>query len=169
MGYTSCYDNESTDTDAVTIDELLSRIANSKIMLVRTHGYQNAIEASNGNITSEMMLELPDDFFSYSELVVYGACFTGQGGEGAENVVNATKTRGSKTVVGFEENVKYDEVNAWCEKFFEALAEGNTVEEACESASEYILSEWRINTSYSIADLGTDSFYIAGDKTAVFN
>ena len=87
---------------------------------------------------------------------------TGEGREGANNLVNKTHAKGATTVIGFDISVYCEEVNIWSTAFFNALANGSTVEAACYLADEAVEAEW----SYTIT---TNSWYIAGSKTQILN
>ena len=169
IGYSDCYNNHATISAGVTQGELIGRIANSKITLIRTHGLKTLIETSDGDLTRGDILDLPSNSFNYAELVIYGACLTGDGRDGASNLVNATHERGAKTVIGFEKSVWSTEVNWWCEQFLEALVNGYTVQEACAFADAYIAVHWPEYIDVSKYPITTSSHYIAGDKTATFS
>ncbi len=120
IGYTDNYHNHGAVDDGVTTDQLLEYMAHSKITLIRTHGEMTRIQTSNGFLTRDDLLNsLPENYFSYSELIIYGSCLTAQGGKYAENLVAATVDAGARTVIGFEASVGTRACNAWCELFFE--------------------------------------------------
>lgn len=91
------------------------------------------------------------------KLGLYGACLTGAGREGADNLVNATHELGVETVIGFDRSVNCIEMNAWAIAFFEALNSGLTIEQACNAADDVIKNTYFVTT--------TNSWYIAGNKT----
>ena len=97
---------------------------------------------------------------AFSELIIYGACSTAEGGENANNIVTYTRSADCKTVIGFEESVISKELNMWCEKFFEELATGKTVTYACSLAVNYV-KNYKSQTTIS-------SCCIVGNKTATF-
>lgn len=171
IGYTQHFENSDTLTEGMRSSELLGRMANSKIMVIRTHGSQDKIVTTGGYLTRSQILSLPDGTFNYSELIIYGACLTGTGQEGAANLVNATQAKGCSSVIGFEKSVWNGEVNLWCTKFFEALSDGATIEAACKNALEYIEENWygtNFDEDGNVCEVTTDSFYVAGTKTAIF-
>lgn len=92
---------------------------------------------------------------------------SGSGGQDATNLVNATHNRGSSIVIGFEESVWSDEVNDWCDVFFQTLASGATVQNACYAADDYIAEEW-YDENKPERDITTDSWYIAGNSNTAF-
>ena len=166
IGYSNCYDNEETIDKGVTSGELVGRMANSKITVIRTHGSKTAIETSDGTLTRANINSMPSTVFSSSELIIYGACLTGSGRAGAANLVNATHSHGCQIVIGFEEEVWNTEVNEWCDAFFQALVDGKTVLEACSAADKHIIDNWYDpERPYEVR---TDSWYIAGDSSATF-
>lgn len=167
IGYDDCYDNESIISNGVSQGELIGRMANSKITLIRTHGLKDLITTSDGSLTVSEMNKLSSNALDYSELIIYGACLTGSGGQDATNLVNATHNRGSSIVIGFEESVWSDEVNEWCDVFFQTLASGATVQNACYAADDYIAKEW-YDKNKPERDITTDSWYIAGNSNTAF-
>lgn len=72
--------------------------------------------------------------------MVYGACFTGEGGEKGENIVNATFEKGAKIVIGFQGKTDCPQENTWTKAFMEALAANNTVEAAIAAANKKVES-----------------------------
>ncbi len=168
VGYTDSYDNHSIISSGVTQGELLARMANSRIVLIRTHGSKKSITTSDGSLTRGEILDLSENAFEYTELIIYGACSTGLGKEGADNLVNATYDRGASIVVGFEKSVWSTEVNWWCEEFLKALATGKTVYEASEVADDYISYKWPKFYDTNQNPISTDSHYIVGDINTVY-
>ena len=102
---------------------------------------------------------------------MFGACLTGQGREGADNLVNATHAKGVTTVIGFETNVGCAEMNEWATAFFAALKERMTVQEACYAAdgavSEYIAALAEQNIFISPTTI--KHWYIAGSETQILH
>ena len=164
IGYRDYYENQDTIKNGVTKEQLLNFMKFSKITVVRSHGSQNSISASDGRLTRAEILDLPQNVFAYSELIVYGACETGFGGEGSQNLVNATHEQGCDTVVGFRDTVWSGEVNIWCEGFFESLSNGATVEQACKDAEIFVFRNWFDNS----LEMTTTLKHIAGDSKATF-
>ena len=169
IGYSDNYNNHLTVTNGVNQGELLSRMANSKILLVRTHGSKTTITTSDGSLTRSELLALSTDVFLETEMIIYGACLTGSGKSGADNLVNATYDRGAMVVIGFEKRVWNIEVNIWCEEFFKYISEGHTVKSACESAVVTTTQKWKARYNTDEYPITTDSYYIAGNETAVFS
>lgn len=163
MGYTS---NVYSKQACMNHNFVLDYMEKSKIMVIRTHGAQTDISTSNIPVDIPMLQALPSDYLAYSELIVYGACYTGLGGESASNFVNTTKSLGADIVIGFEETVWSDEVNLWCQYFFIAIADGKTVYDSCEEATKYITENWEHSDE---REVGTDSWYIAGDENKTFS
>ncbi len=74
------------------------------------------------HISISDMQNLPTNAFLHSELIIYGACSTAQGGLTGNNIVMATIDAGARTVIGFENSVYSDGCNRWCANFFEMYA-----------------------------------------------
>ena len=145
---------------AVTVNDCLEIIASSDIFYVRTHGAQCSISLSQGIVNTTNVANLPDNALSECKLVLYGACYTGKYRETrSDNLVNQTQAKGVVTVIGFDDTVGCNEMNAWATKFFEFLANGDTVEQACDNADEWI------EESRKYALTTVDHSYIAGNKT----
>lgn len=123
MDFDEVYQNHAVRETPVDENEVLYHMANSKIIVIRTHGNWNLITTSDGAITISDIQALDDNFFDYTQLVIYGACLTGKGGETEYNLVTVTETAGVDTVIGFEDSVYALGCNIWCEAFFNALAD----------------------------------------------
>ena len=81
--------------------------------------------------------------------------------ENYNNIVNATRNLGVNTVIGFEVDVNCLEFDAWCKFFFQYLAEGYTIQNACYNAAEDV----RMTGKYD--EMTVAYFYISGDENAV--
>ena len=97
---------------------------------------------------------ISDNTLTFCDLALFGACSTGEGGVGANNLVNKTNQKGVKTVIGFTQSVNCSEMNAWATAFFSALSNGNSVINACYAADDIISSQY--------SNITTNSWYIAG-------
>ena len=157
MGY-------QTNRTFTFVDEssCIAYIATSKIFYSRSHGSKTSIQLNDDELTISALNNLGSNALSNCKLVVYGACLTASGGNGANNLMSKTQEKGAVTVIGFKESVYCIEVNIWAKAFFEALADGETVESACNKADQVVESQWTI-------DITTDSWEIAGSRTATFN
>ena len=144
IDYRSSYDNHavvSSNTNTQTVmlkSELLYYMKHSKITLIRTHGSRTSITVGNGLLTTTDMAALSSDYFDNSDLIIYGACMTAQGGmSDSGNLVNMTISKGARTVIGFENSVYAEACNAWSEYFFQIYAtyinvEGKTIADVCD-------------------------------------
>ncbi|MBE6588551.1 MAG: hypothetical protein E7643_00090 [Ruminococcaceae bacterium] len=158
MGYTDIYAKQTCMNE----NFLLNHMTKSEIVVVRTHGFQTGIETSNEPINISMLQSLPNDALSNIDLIIYGACSTGEGREDSNNLVNATHAKGAKVVIGFELSVLSNQMNDWCEYFFAELEAGKTVKEACEAV------DLKMNEVYGENNTTIDP-YIAGNVNATFN
>ena len=122
IGYTNSYNNHSVVANGVTEADMLRFMQYSKITLIRTHGLPTSIELTDGSLERHELLALPFGALDYSDLIIYGACLTASGGEGADNMITATIDAGARTVIGFQHNVHYDACNEWCKVFFDILS-----------------------------------------------
>ena len=118
-------------------------IVSSKIMIFAGHGEINRIKLGVDSthtyyLTNDDLGNLQPDAFSYCELMLLCACKTASGGEDGNNFVNALLEHGVETVVGFQESVHSVEVAEWTKSFFIALAAGQTVEDARDTAWTFI-------------------------------
>ena len=128
MGYTNIYAKEECMNDNI----LLNHMMKSKITVIRTHGAKQSLATSHDSIAYDEILALPTGSFSNAELIILGACSAGEGGAGADNVVNAIADKGAQIVIGFRVSVSGYEMNDWCKLFFEQLKNGESVENAVE-------------------------------------
>ncbi len=172
IGYDRSYDNDTivnntNDSQVIMSEsELLHYMRNSKITLIRTHGNKTLIRVGDGHITTTDLSSFPQDYFNYSELIIYGACLTAAGGEDdSGNLVNMTVAKGARTVIGFEDSVVSSACNKWCKTFFEFYAEyydinGKTIEDVC-AATDSILQSHPYYV-YNTATL--ENYVIAGEK-----
>ncbi len=155
------YQTNQIYTD-VTASTCVACIATSKIFYSRSHGSKTSIILNNDSMTVSSLKGLTSDALCNCELVVYGACLTAEGGSGANNLVNQTHAKGVSTVIGFKISVYCDEVNIWAKAFFDALASGETIESAGNKADQQVEEDWDFKIT-------TNSWYVAGSKTATFN
>ncbi len=119
---TTIYENSDVDIAGVTREELMYHIAHSKITVVTSHGSRVGVQADGGGMEYWYMLEKGEDYFEYSQLVIYGACGTGEGGENAVNLVTKTVEAGVDTAIGFEVTIYSNGRKAWLEEFFKQYA-----------------------------------------------
>ena len=125
------------------------------------------IQTRIGSSTTTDMAALSSDYFDNSDLIIYGACMTAQGGmSDSGNLVNMTISKGARTVIGFENSVYAPACNAWSEYFFQIYATYINVEEkniadVCDRA-DFIMRDH----PYYRSDDGTitlENYIIAGE------
>lgn len=149
---------------------LINNLRKSRISVVITHGSSNSIQTSNSPITTTTINGLETNAFSNSNLILYLACSTGSGREdNSYNLVNATAGKGAKTVIGFEKKIMNVEADYWGTEFFQTIKQDSkTIEDACNAADEYVKLRFNAN-QWDLNKITTDSWYIAGNKTAVLS
>ncbi|MBQ3012783.1 MAG: RICIN domain-containing protein [Clostridia bacterium] len=158
IGYTDCFNNHSTLSNGVMRADFLEYMRYSKITLIRTHGSKTVVQASDGYLSVSDLNALPSNYLMYSDLIIYGACSTAEGGKyDTTNLVNATLAGGAKTVIGFETSVGYLSCNYWCQYFFEYYAqnydvEGKTFQDACNDAYDRVLDNPKCTSASSVED-----------------
>ncbi len=143
---------------SVTAAQCLSFLSTSEIFYSRSHGTVSSIQLNDEHLTISLINSLEENALSNCKLVLYGACNTGQGGVGANNLVNATHAKGATTVIGFKSIIYCNEMNMWAIAFFEAIAEGENIDDACSAANREVMSAYG-------TDAATKSPHIAGSKT----
>lgn len=94
------------------------------------------------------------------KLAVFVGCFTGKGGEGANNLPTAVVQKGAGTAIGFQKIIDCDDANRWTERFFYYLSTGHTVQSAC-NAIKGLTTGWKDKPSI-------DTVVICGNKQAMF-
>lgn len=171
IGYDYCFNNHNHVSDGMNKAELLERMSHSRITLIRTHGSKAAISVSDGALTRSDLLALPTNTLSDSELIIYGACLTAEGGEYGTNLVSATVTAGARTVIGFKNPVVSGACDSWCIWFFQYYSDyyhndNKTISDVCKDTDakmqdddyyEYIDSDKNLMT--------LRNYVIAGQKT----
>ena len=120
----------------LTKEELLAHLSSTTVFSCITHGSQTQIATADGYIKVSDINSLDSTAFNNLKFVYFGACETGKGGSGANNLVNAVYNKGADAVLGFKINVFVDETNLWTEKFMVELANGATLSSAM-SAADY--------------------------------
>ena len=89
-------------------------MASCKIFSCVTHGEPTYLKTSNeGTFTIADVNAFADDSFDDLQLVYLGACLTGQGESGANNLVNALHSKGADVVIGFTHDVDSSEAYYW--------------------------------------------------------
>jgi hypothetical protein len=111
-------------------NQTLTDIKDATFFISHTHGDYNKIQmtdiSTGPGVTIADINGLPVNALKKARLVMYLACLTGQGGEGAENLVNATYDKGAKTVIGWKVSIANWEANIFIEGFLEDQASGNS-------------------------------------------
>ena len=146
----------------LTTNDLITDLLSSTIFSCITHGEMSAIDTSDSQLTVEDINELPYDAFQDLELVVLGACWTGLGGSGGNNLVNAISNHGAGTTIGFTVSVSVEPTNLWIETFMTKLAIGCTVARAMDIADEEV--EISCETDF-LDTYSTTQRYIVGSKS----
>lgn len=161
--YTGAFTNAQIDSylDTDTNNVFVSRSHGSfnvnaagtvtETMIFLGDGEGAAIYSSSGSINN---LEL-----SNMKLVMFIACHTGYGGEGAANLPTVAVEQGAETAVGFMEDIDCAVANDWTEAFFDLIEEdGMTVEGAC----NYL-------ATHSFKDTCMEDYVICGNKNTTLN
>ena len=166
-------------------DEFGSYLTNPdiSILAVHCHGHKfssNTATTNTGAIISDLRFKDETTVFSSSDvkdnmdlshlqLVVFLACECGAGGKNNENnIVSKVHKQGARTVVGFEGIIDCQDSNDWIIDFFEMLATGKTVAQACaELSSKTIATDIEGNEEFNVpdgdGDSGLNNFVICGD------
>ena len=169
IGYTDNFDNHNTISDGMSKKDFLDHMQLSKITVVRTHGLKTEISLTGERLTRADLLALPSNALGYSELVVYGACLTANGGSLDNNLVAATVSAGARTVIGFEDSVDSRGCNPWCEKFFEYYSlyyndESKNFYDVCHKTDEDMQGHEFYTVGYPDGSIATLANYvIAGE------
>ncbi|MEE1115715.1 MAG: RICIN domain-containing protein, partial [Clostridia bacterium] len=152
LGYDS---NVFADTVCMNHNTMLEHMMRSKVTIIRTHGSRTSIVTSNQSITVSTISGLPDNALANSDLIIYGACSTGEGEENTTNLVNETYAKGAKIVVGFYDSVASGHVNYWIKCFINGWSLGMSAEDAARYADVEIRNFYTNTNKFS-----TDSWYI---------
>ena len=122
-----------TDSSATDVWKLMQ---SSGIFFFNGHGAPTFIicGGESSTLTRDYVLSQPAGSLSNCKLVVYNSCETAAGGVGAENLAQATISRGATTVVGFKQKVSVNQSDTWMTAFCQALAGGRSVNEAISDA-----------------------------------
>lgn len=160
-----------------SVAKMLGMLATSRIFVMNTHGDQNSVQVYQDDLELQTINELPDNALAHLDLVLYVACETAKGGAGADNLVNATASKGANLVIGFQESIYCSESDIWVPAFFNALGEGKTVEEAINDAHLEVATKWTLDdlddmkSDYESTSVGfvppTQSIYYVGDGQTI--
>ncbi len=175
IGYDNTFDNHNTVTNGLYKNDVLELMKYSKITLIRTHGGPTGIQITGGNnaiyLTRDEILLMPETTFEYSELIIYGACSTAEGGESANNMVSATVTAGARTVIGFQDPVEPGGCNKWCKKFFELYVDyyddmTKNIEDVCIQTDNYMKTQFGYDgTAADGTWFSLERYVLAGEKS----
>ena len=133
---------------SLTNKELLVHLSSTSIFSCITHGLQTQITTTDGALTVSDINSLSSSAFDDLKFVYLGACYTGQGGSGANNLVNAVYNKGADAVLGFKTEIFVSEANSWTKEFMSALSEGKTLREAMQDADDAIRNDGKIVVPY---------------------
>ena len=123
------------ENTSMTKEEMIKHISSCKIFSCVTHGEPTYLVTSGANNFSIADVNaLADDAFDNLQLVYMGACLTGQGCDGADNLVNALYDKGADVVIGFTVRTDQNETYTWTQAFMKSIAEGNSVAQAMMAA-----------------------------------
>ena len=173
IGYVNSYNNHSTIDNGITEAEMLNILKTSRITLIRSHGNKTFVTVTGGYLSTGDLGTLSTDYLSDSDLIIYGACSTAQGGKtDSSNLVNTTVSVGARTVIGFEKSVDASACNYWCLWFFTYLkdyykSEDKTLIDVCketdtQAKNNHTYYEYTTSTG-SIVSLR--NYVIAGDSS----
>lgn len=83
----------------------------------------------NYNSTEDAYIP-PTMTFCNLDLAVFVGCYTGVGGEGANNLPSVLVEQGAQTAIGFQDTIDCSLANTWIRTFYHRLYLGYTVENA---------------------------------------
>ncbi len=142
-GFSNYYTNYQDVNLYISKEDLLARMASSKIVIIKTHGNKTTIGTSTDEINLNTMQSLSSDAFSDTKLVIYGACLTGEGGDYDNNLANATVNAGVDSVIAFPHLINSTAFNAWLAWFASNYCiysgiSGKTLQDAVDDALDAI-------------------------------
>ena len=146
----------------ITADTLCSIMTSTNVVVTNSHGAKTKILLNDSNFTVSMVNSLPNNALEDLQLVVFVACETGKGGEGANNLVNAMANKGAQVVIGFEKTIYCHESDIWVNAFFNSLGDGCTIDTAISAAKQAVLESWTL-------DISTDPCYPVGNTNQTIN
>ena len=148
----SCAINPTVYTGEFTAQTINGLIDNYQTMVFasRSHATRFIDEATNEVLGTCLRLNNDDSnkVYYYSStsmaslelsnasLVLFIGCETAFGGENASNLVSVAVAKGAETAIGFEANIDCTTANKWTKAFFSKLANGKTVQQACDELSD---------------------------------
>ena len=146
-----------------TATQALNNMKSSMIWVVHTHGWKQGVlfnHSTSGetSLLYENISSLAVNALAGERCVIFGTCSAGEGGEGAENMVNITHAKGAMTVIGWTTTTYVSQMNTWLEAFFVSSGGGNNIVTAVGEALEEVYDNYD--------DLGgLDAIYSAGSIT----
>ena len=169
IGYSDCYDNYSNISNSMIKKEFVERMQFSRITVIRTHGLPNLIMLKGDMLNRSDLLAMPADTLQCSELIVYVACETAQGGKYAENLVAATIDAGARTVIGFENSVATGAATRWISKFFEyyadySMVDSKNIDDVLTDTDDYMQDDPQYEFTVNGELITLRTFVIAGES-----
>ena len=153
------------EATSLTKSEALGLLSSTSLFSCITHGTQTSINTSDNKITVSDINLLSNTAFDNLKFVYLGACDTGIGRNGANNLANAIFNKGADAVLGFTTKIVVNETNAWTEAFMIELSRGSTINEAMDAADEIVHRNPDILEPYTTSD--TDNRYFQGSLQMV--
>ena len=152
---------------AAQMSFLLNHIRKSRISVIIAHGEQTNLLTSHDILDDSEIETYTHDSLANVDLIIYGACLTGSSEGGIQNLVTTTYNEQAKIVIGFPIRVRNDEVILWCEKLFEELKNGETIDAASALANREVENTFK-NRIDQYGYISTQDPTILGDKTTRF-
>ena len=83
------------------------------------------------------------------EIALFVGCYTGNGGNGGNNLPTKTVECGARVAIGFVDSINCNSANYWTEHFYDFLLDGETASRANDYAN------WRTGLSTTFCGDGT--------------
>lgn len=119
----------------ITKESLIKELKKKRVFSCITHGEKTKIRLTdNVFFTMDDLSAISSSDLANLSFVYLGACYTGEGGANAPNLVNKFYSKGVDCVLGFTIEVSQVETNHWTTVLMTDIANGLTIKNAMEDA-----------------------------------
>lgn len=110
------YSTYSVLQQGTTPEEIKLHFSTAKLIQCNMHGDMNGIYSVD-LLTKDAIKDVENDCFANAQIILLNVCSTAVGGAGADNFANAVFSKGAKSVIAYNVDVRVVAANYWADFF----------------------------------------------------